>query len=77
MNYELRAVSESLGHMESKVTDENCISKKSTKKKLVIRDTQFINTPENIKKLIKEEEAIQKKIDEILSINFHGTHRLK
>jgi len=68
MNYEMRAVNNNGGYVETK-NDDNIVIPKKSRKKLVIRDTQSQNseTTTNIKLIIKEEEQIQKKIEEIQS----------
>jgi DNA-directed RNA polymerase II subunit RPB2 len=64
MNYEMKAVVG--GYSE----DKTIVPKKTSKKKLVIRDSNFNKDSEStteLKLLIKEEELLQKKIDEIHS----------
>jgi DNA-directed RNA polymerase II subunit RPB2 len=73
MNYEMRAnIGTSVGgHVEPKISDNVSQKKPATKKKLVLRDSSILlkesETTTEIKKLIKEEEMIQKKIEEIHS----------
>jgi len=64
MNYEMKAVVG--GYSE----DKTIVPKKTSKKKLVIRDSNFNKDSESttdLKLLIKEEELLQQKIDEIHS----------
>ena len=67
MNYEMKSANGSSGYLEAKTVDD-ILPKKSSKKKLVLRDSHIIKpseTTEDLKRLIKEEELIQKKVDEI------------
>ena len=67
MNYEMKAAENSSGYLEAKTVDD-ILPKKGSKKKLVLRDSHIIKpseTTEDLKQLIKEEELIQKKVDEI------------
>ena len=67
MNYEMKSADGSSGYLEAK-TVEDILPKKATKKKLVLSDSHIIKpseTTEDLKRLIKEEELIQKKVDEI------------
>jgi DNA-directed RNA polymerase II subunit RPB2 len=67
MNYEMKSTDGSSGYLEAKTVDD-ILPKKCSKKKLVLRDSHIIKpseTTEDLKRLIKEEELIQKKVDEI------------
>ena len=69
MNYEMKSADGSSGYLEAKTVDD-ILPKKGSKKKLVLRDSHIIKpseTTEDLKRLIKEEELIQKKVDEIHS----------
>uniref|UniRef100_A0A6C0LBR6 DNA-directed RNA polymerase n=1 Tax=viral metagenome TaxID=1070528 RepID=A0A6C0LBR6_9ZZZZ len=67
MNYEMKSADSSSGYLEAK-TVEDILPKKTTKKKLVLRDSHIIKpseTTEDLKQLIKQEELLEKKVDEI------------
>jgi len=63
----MKSADSSSGYLEAK-TVEDILPKKTTKKKLVLRDSHIIKpseTTEDLKQLIKQEELLEKKVDEI------------
>jgi len=68
MNYEMKSADNSSGYLEAKTVEDILPKRGGSKKKLVIRDSHIIKpseTTQEIKQLIKEEELIQQKVDEI------------